>query len=107
MRQQAFRAQPDAYLGYGRGPRSLWTVEQNHVVNHPKARLYTQPAKRSTFPALPVELKAETVDGVLTTAKAQATGSGLHSVNSMRWLLEQAKAAGLAELDLIQDTVSF
>ena len=45
--------------------------------------------------------------GVLTTAEAQAAGSGSHSVNSMRWLLEKAKAAGLTEVDLMQDTVSF
>ncbi|KAL8914331.1 MAG: hypothetical protein Q9171_001051 [Xanthocarpia ochracea] len=93
-------------LDYG----SLVKVEQNNVVNHPKARPYAQPAKRNAFPVLSVELKAESVGGVLTTAEAQVTGSGSHSVNSMRWLLEQAKAAGLAEIDLIQgyrDTVSF
>ncbi|KAL9013569.1 MAG: hypothetical protein Q9173_001747 [Seirophora scorigena] len=98
---------PDAYLAYARGPKSPWTVEQNNVVNHPKARPYTQPAKRNTFPSLSVELKAESAGGVLTTAEAQAAGSGSHSVNSIRWLLEQAKAAGLTGVDLVQDTVSF
>ncbi|KAL8883794.1 MAG: hypothetical protein Q9192_007000 [Flavoplaca navasiana] len=98
---------PDAYLAHARGPQSPWTVEQNNVVNHPKARPYTQPAKRNTFPCLSVELKAESAGGVLTTAEAQAAGSGSHSVNSMRWLLEQAKAAGLTGVDLLQDTVSF
>ncbi|KAI4144546.1 MAG: hypothetical protein LQ341_002631, partial [Variospora aurantia] len=36
-----------------------------------------------------------------------AAGSGSHSVNSLRWLLEQAKAAGLTDVDLMHDTVSF
>ncbi|KAI4212577.1 MAG: hypothetical protein LQ349_009345, partial [Xanthoria aureola] len=98
---------PDAYLAYARGSKSPWTVEQNNVVNHPKARPYTQPAKRNTFPSLSVELKAESAGGVLTTAEAQAAGSGSHSVNSLRWLLEQAKAAGLTDVDLVRDTVSF
>ncbi|KAL8920914.1 MAG: hypothetical protein Q9172_004273 [Xanthocarpia lactea] len=50
---------PDAYLTYARGPRSLGTVEQNNLVNHPKARPCTRPTRRNTFPALSVELKAE------------------------------------------------
>ena len=44
---------------------------------------------------------------MLNTAEAQAAGSGSHSVNSMLWLREEAKAAGLAEVDLMQDTMSF
>ena len=52
-----------------------------------------------------MELKAESAGGVLTTAEAQAAGSGSHSVNSILWLLEEAKTAGLAEVDLMQDTV--
>ena len=98
---------PDAYLAHARGPKSPWTVEQNNLVNYPTAWPYTQPAKRNTFPCLSVELKAESTGGVLTTAEAQAAGSGSHSVNSMRWLVEQAKAAGLTGVDLLQDTVSF
>ena len=98
---------PDAYLAYPRGSKSPWTVKQNNVVNHPRVRPYSQPAKRNTFPSLSLELKAESAGGVLTTAEAQAAGSGSHSVNSILWLLEEAKAAGLAEVDLMQDTVSF
>ena len=98
---------PDAYLAYPRGQNSPWTVKQNNVVNHPRVRPYSQPAKRNTFPSLSVELKAESAGGVLTTAEAQAAGSGSHSVNSVLWLLEEAKAAGLTEVDLMQDTVSF
>jgi len=98
---------PDFYLAYPRGSKSPWTVKQNNVVNHPRVRPYSQPAKRNTFPSLSFELKAESAGGVLTTAEAQAAGSGSHSVNSMRWLLEEAKAAGLTEVDLMQDTVSF
>lgn len=44
---------------------------------------------------------------MLITAEAQAAGSGSHSVKSILWLLEEAKAAGLTEVDLMQDTVSF
>lgn len=98
---------PDAYLAYPRGAKSPWTVQQNNIVNHPRLRPYSQPAKRNTFPALSVELKAESAGGVLTTAEVQAAGSGSHSVNAMRWLLEEAKAAGLDGVDLMQDTVSF
>ena len=98
---------PDAYLAYPRGSKSPWTVKQNNVVNHPRVRPYSQPAKRNTFPSLSLELKAESAGGVLTTAEAQAAGSGSHSVNSILWLLEEAKAAGLTEVDLMRDTVSF
>ena len=98
---------PDAYLAYPRGPKSPWTVKQNNVVNHLRVRPYSQPAKRNTFPSLSFELKAESAGGVLTTAEAQAAGSGSHSVSSVLWLLKEAKAAGLTEIDLMQDTVSF
>ena len=98
---------PDAYLAYPRGSKSPWTVEQNNVVNHPRVRPYAQPAKRLTFPSLSLELKAESAGGMLTTAEAQAASSGSHSVISILWLLEEAKAAGLAEVDMMQDTVSF
>lgn len=74
---------PDAYLAYPRGFKSPWTVEQNNVVNHPRVRPYSQPGKRNTFPSLSFELKAESAGGVLTTAEAQAAGSGSHSVKSM------------------------
>ena len=98
---------PDAYLAYQRGQKSSWTVEQNNVVNHYRVRLYSQPAKRNTFPSISFELKSESAGGVLTTAEAQAAGSGSHSVNAVLWLLEKAKAAGLTEVDLVKDTVSF
>ena len=98
---------PDAYLAHPRGAKSPWTVNQNNVVNHPRVRPYSQPAKCNTFPSLVVELKAESAGGVLTTAEAQAAGSGSHSINAMLWLLEEAKSAGLVEVDLMQDTVSF
>ena len=94
----------DAYLAYPRGSKSPWSIKQNNVVNHPRVRPYSQPAKRNTFPSLSLELKAECAGGVLTTAEAQAAGSGSHSVNSILWFLEEA---GLAEVDLMQDTVSF
>lgn len=98
---------PDAYLAYQRGQKSPWTVEQNNVVNHYRVRPYSQPAKRNTFPSISFELKSESAGGVLTTAEAQAAGSGSHSVNAVLWLLEKAKAAGLTEVDLVKDTVSF
>ena len=98
---------PDAYLAYPRGPKSPWTVKQNNVVNHLRVRPYSQPAKRNTFPSISFDLKAESAGGALTTAEAQAAGSGSHSVSSVLWLLKEAKAAGLTEVDLMQDTVSF
>ena len=98
---------PDAYLAYPRGPKSPWTVEENNVVNHPRVRPYSQPAKRNTFPSIQFELKAESAGGVLTTAEAQAAGSGSHSVNALLWLLREAQAAGLTDVDLMKDTVSF
>ena len=98
---------PDAYLAYPRGGRSPWTVRQNNVINHPRVMPYSSPAKRETFPSLIMELKAESAGGVLTTAEAQAAGGGSHSVNTILWLLQEAKAAGLTEVDLMQDTVSF
>ncbi|MCJ1403355.1 hypothetical protein MMC11_006578 [Xylographa trunciseda] len=98
---------PDAYLAYQRGQKSPWTVEQNNVVNHYRVRPYSQPAKRNTFPSISIELKSESAGGVLTTAEAQAAGSGSHSVNAVLWLLEKAKAAGLTEVDMVEDTVSF
>lgn len=97
---------PDIYLAYPRGARSPWTVEQNNVVNYPRVKPYSQPAKRNTFPSLSVELKAESSGGVLTTAELQAAGSGSHSVNAMRRLLEEAVTTGF-EADLVQDTISF
>ena len=81
--------------------------KQNNIVNHPRVRPYSQPAKCNTFPCLSLELKAESAGGVLTTAEAQAAGSGSHSLNSILWLLEEAKAAGLTEVDLMRDTVFF
>ena len=98
---------PDAYLAYPRGAKSPWTVEQNNVINHPRVRPYSQPTEYNTFPSLIVELEAEATGGVRTPAEARAAGSGSHSVNTMLWLLEEAKAAGLTQVDLMQDTVSF
>lgn len=98
---------PDAYLAYHRGQKSPWTVEQNNVVNNYRVLPYSQPAKRNTFPSISVELKSESAGGVLTTAEAQAAGSGSLSVNAATWLLEKAKAAGLTEVDLMKDTVAF
>ena len=44
---------------------------------------------------------------MLSTAEAQAAGSGTHSVSAVLWLLEEAMAAGLSEANLMEDTVSF
>ncbi|MCJ1395232.1 hypothetical protein MMC18_008115 [Xylographa bjoerkii] len=98
---------PDAYLAYQHGQKSPWTVEQNNVVNYYRVRPYSQLAKRNTFPSILFELKSESAGGVLTNAEAQAAGSGSHSVNAVLWLLEKAKAAGLTEVDIMKDTVSF
>ncbi|MCJ1251831.1 hypothetical protein MMC30_009069 [Trapelia coarctata] len=75
-------------------------IEQNNIVNHYRIRPYSQPAKRNTFLSILFELKSESAGGVLTTAEAQAAGSGSHSVNAVLWLLKKAKAAGFTEVNL-------
>jgi len=97
----------DAYLAYSRDSKSPWTVKQNNVVNHPRVRSYSQSTKRNTFSSLSLKLKVEFASGVLIIAKAQAASSESHSVNSILWLLEKAKAIELTKVDLMRDIVSF
>ena len=59
------------------------------------------------IPVSAVELKAEYAGGVLKTAEAQTAGSESHPINSSLWRLKEAEAAGLTEVDLMQETVSF
>ena len=82
-------------------------MEQNNSFNHFTVTPYSQPAKRHTFPSPSLELRAESAGGVLHTAEAQVAGIESHSANSVLWLLEKAKAAGLTKVNLAQDTVSF
>ena len=98
---------PDAYLGYSQGQETNWPLHQANVINHPKARPYTKPGRGNSFPFLMVELKAEAAKGTLYVAENQAAGSGSHSVNSVLWLLEEAKRQGLATDDMLKDTLSY
>ncbi|KAF7509570.1 hypothetical protein GJ744_007970 [Endocarpon pusillum] len=98
---------PDAYLGYSRGQQSGWSTSQYNVINHLRARPYTQPGRGNTFPFLVFELKSEAAGGTLYAAENQAAGSGSHSVNALLWLLQEAQRSGLSDTDLMMDTVSF
>jgi hypothetical protein len=98
---------PDAYLGYSRGQQSGWSPLQYNVINHFRARPYTQPGRGNTFPFLMFELKSEAAGGTLYAAENQAAGSGSHSVNALLWLLQEAQKSGLSNTDLMMDTVSF
>ncbi|MCJ1259512.1 hypothetical protein MMC24_007350 [Lignoscripta atroalba] len=40
---------PDHHYRYPAGPKSDWSFEENAVVDHPKARPYTQPARGNRF----------------------------------------------------------
>lgn len=80
---------PDYHYGYPAGQKSNWKYEENAVVDHPVARPYAQPARGNRFPFLAIEIKSEATGGTLWHAENQAAGSGVHCVNSVRWLLEQ------------------
>ena len=60
------------------------------VVDHRTAQPYAQPTRENLFPFLMLEIKSEATGGGLYAAENQAVGSGVHSVSSLRWLLEQA-----------------
>lgn len=98
---------PDLHLGYPRGAKSPWSKGQTNVINRARTQPYTQPARGNTMPSIAFEVKSEPAGGALTTAEAQAAGSGSHCVNAMTWLLTRAREAGLSAVDLMQDTVSF
>ena len=98
---------PDAYLGYSQGQETNWSPHQANVINHPKAKPYTKPGRGNSFPFLMAELKAEAAGGTLYVAENQAAGSGSHSVNSVLWLLQEAKKQGLTNDDWLKDTLSF
>ena len=90
-----------------RGQQSGWSPLQYNVINHFRARPYTQPGRGNTFPFLMFELKSEAAGGTLYAAENQAAGSGSHSVNALLWLLQEAQKSGLSNADLMMDTVSF
>lgn len=60
------------------------------VVDLRTAQPYTQPTRENLFPFLMLEVKSEPTGGVLYVAENQAVGSGVHYVESLRWLLAQA-----------------
>ena len=81
---------PDRHYGYPLARKSEWTEKEMAVVDHRTAQPYAQPTRENLFPFLMLEIKSEATGGVLYAAENQAVGSGVHSVNSLRWLLEQA-----------------
>ena len=95
---------PDRHYGYPLGHKSDWTDEEMAVVDHRTAQPYTQPTRENLFPFLMLEVKSEATGGVLYVAENQAVGSGVHSVESLRWLLRQAFPS---EVPAATDAVAF
>ena len=95
---------PDRHYGYPLGHKSDWTDEEMAVVDHRTAQPYTQPTRENLFPFLMLEVKSEATGGVLYVAENQAVGSGVHSVESLRWLLRQASPS---EVPAATDAVAF
>ena len=81
---------PDVHCGYLTGQRSNWTIEENAVIDHPKAKKITQPARGNCFPFFVFELKSEAMGGTLWQAENQAAGSGACCVMIKRWLYSEA-----------------
>ncbi|KAK0303016.1 hypothetical protein LTR82_017680 [Friedmanniomyces endolithicus] len=81
---------PDVHHGYSmQKPDTPWTRAQITTIEHPYARLYTQPGNGVSFPFLVVEVKGEAMGGTLFHAENQAAGSGAQAVAILRWLLGQ------------------
>ncbi|KAL9040668.1 MAG: hypothetical protein Q9214_004393 [Letrouitia sp. 1 TL-2023] len=95
---------PDCHYGYPLSRMSEWTDKEIAVVDHRTAQPYAQPTRENIFPFLMLEVKSEATGGVLYTAENQAVGSGVHSVSSLRWLLEEASPA---EAPKTTDAVAF
>ncbi|KAK0263591.1 hypothetical protein LTR35_017520 [Friedmanniomyces endolithicus] len=81
---------PDVHCGYLTGQRSTWTIEENAVIDHQRAKKITQPARGNSFPFFVFEMKSEAMGGTLWHAENQAAGSGACCVNAMRWLYREA-----------------
>ncbi|MCJ1464048.1 hypothetical protein MMC07_002658 [Pseudocyphellaria aurata] len=95
---------PDRHYGYPLLRMSEWTDKEMAVVDHRTAQPYAQPTRENIFPFLMLEVKSEATGGVLYAAENQAVGSGVHSVSSLRWLLEEASPA---EAHKTTDAVAF
>ncbi|KAI9674972.1 MAG: hypothetical protein M1817_001378 [Caeruleum heppii] len=95
---------PDCHYGYPLGHKSNWTRAEMAVVDHRTAQPYTQPTRENLFPFYMLEIKAEPTGGVLYVAENQAVGSGVHSVESLRWLLSEAFPS---EVPKATDAVAF
>ena len=95
---------PDRHYGYPLSRMSVWTDKEIAVVHHRTAQPYAQPTRENMFPFLMLEVKSEATGGVLYAAENQAVGSGVHSVSSLRWLLEEASPA---EAPKTTDAVAF
>lgn len=60
------------------------------VVHQQMARPYAQLTRENLFPFLMLEIKSEATGGTLYVAENQAVGCGVHSIQSLRWLLKKA-----------------
>ncbi|KAI9689146.1 MAG: hypothetical protein M1822_000884 [Bathelium mastoideum] len=87
---QLYAPKPDRHYGYPLGRKSNWTDEEMVIVDHRTAQPYTQPTGENLFPFLMLEIKSDATGGGLYVAENRAVGSGVHSVESLRWLLSQA-----------------
>ena len=95
---------PDRHFGYPLGQKSDWTDAEMAVVDHRAAQAFTQPTRENLFPFYMLEIKAESTGGTLYIAENQAVGSGVHSVESLRWLLSEAFPS---EVPSASDAVAF
>ncbi|KAL8699042.1 MAG: hypothetical protein Q9201_006230 [Fulgogasparrea decipioides] len=83
---------PDIHCGYSIAidPEPFWSLKEKAVMDHPRMRQFSQPAKDNCYPFFVAELKSEASGGTLLHAERQAAGSGASCVNSMRGVLEEA-----------------
>lgn len=79
----------DRHYGFPASLSSDWSDEELTVVDHPKARPYTQPTRENLFPSFLVEAKSEVTGGTIYAGEGQAAVSGAHRVSSLLWLLDQ------------------
>lgn len=95
---------PDFHVGYPVGIGAPWSAQEAHVVDHPYAKPYMQPATGNSLPFFTLELKSEATRSTLWHAENQAAGSGTYCVKAMQWLMQQAEPDGASSA---LDTISF
>ena len=95
---------PDFHYGYPSGHKSDLPDEAMAVLDHQVARPFTQPTRENILPFLMLEVKSEATGGTLYIAENQAVGSGVHSVEALRWLLSQAFPS---KVPAVTDAIAF